>query len=55
MASDPSAHHRALAAFVTEHRDELEAYVGSQKETARLAEALLAWEREDQRQQEGRK
>jgi hypothetical protein len=55
MASEPSAHHRALAAFVTEHRDELEAYAGSEKETARLAEALLAWEREDGRRQEGQR
>lgn len=55
MASESSAHNRALAAFVTEYRDELEAYAGSEKGTARLAEALLAWEREDGRRQEGQK
>jgi len=55
MTSEPSAHHRALAAFVTEHRDVLEAYAGSEKETARLAEALLAWECEDVRRQEGQR
>jgi len=55
MASEPSAHNRALAAFVAEHRDVLGAYAGSEKETARVAEALLAWEREDTRRQEGQR
>jgi hypothetical protein len=32
-----------VAAFVDEHRDQLEAYAGTEKETARLAEALLGW------------
>lgn len=47
MASEHGARDRAVAAFVTEHRNELEAFAGSEKETAGLAEALLAWERED--------
>lgn len=41
------AHHRALAAFVIEHRDELETYADSEKETAWIAEALLSWARAD--------
>ncbi|MFP9190792.1 hypothetical protein ACLI4Q_03875 [Natrialbaceae archaeon A-CW1-1] len=41
------AHHRALAAFVAEHRDLLEVYADSDKETARLAKALLRWARVD--------
>lgn len=36
------ARHRALAAFVAEHRDQLEAYADSDNETAWLAEALLS-------------
>jgi len=47
--SDSNAHHRTLAAFVTEHRDQLEAYADSDKETARLAEAILGWARADAR------
>ena len=35
---------RALAAFIIEHRDQLEAYAGSDHETAWLAEALLGWD-----------
>jgi len=41
------AHYRALAAFVAEHRDQLEALAGSDKETARLAGALLECARVD--------
>jgi len=55
MVSESGAHHRALAAFVTEHQDELALYAGSGNETARLAEALLAWEREDGRRQEAQR
>lgn len=47
--SDDGAHHRALAAFVAEHRDRLEAYADSDKQTAELAEALLEWDRADRR------
>jgi hypothetical protein len=34
-----------IAAFVDGHRDQLEAYAGSEKEVAWLAEALLVWAR----------
>lgn len=52
-ASD--GHHRALAALVTEHRDQLEAYADSDKETAWLSRAVLAWDRADARdRREGR-
>jgi hypothetical protein len=34
-----------VVAFVAEHRDQLEIHVGSEKETAWLAEALLGWAR----------
>lgn len=44
-ATDSAAHHRALAAFVAEHRPALEAHADSDKESARLAEALLRWDR----------
>jgi len=42
-ASESDAHHRALAAFVTEHRDQLEKQADSDGETAWLAEAGLGW------------
>lgn len=51
--SNSNAHHRALAAFVTEHRELLEDYAGSDKQSASLAKAVLAWERADRRDQKG--
>jgi hypothetical protein len=36
-----------VRAFVDEHRDQLETYAGSEKETAWLAEGLLVWVRPD--------
>lgn len=36
-----------IAAFVDGHRDQLEAYAGSEKEVAWLAEALLVWAHPD--------
>ncbi|AHG05430.1 hypothetical protein HALDL1_16595 [Halobacterium sp. DL1] len=47
--SETEAHHRALAAFVTEHRDQIEQYADSDKETAELAAAVLGWDRADAR------
>lgn len=52
MAAEPTAHHRALAAFVSEHRGALEVYADSGEETAWVAEAILNWEREYSRAQE---
>ena len=52
MAAEPTAHHRDFAAFVSEHRGVLEAYVDRDKKTARAAEGLLIWEREYSRAQE---
>lgn len=46
-ASESDAHHRALAAFVTEHRDQLEKQADSDGETARIAEAILGWAHAD--------
>lgn len=43
--TQPESSHHVLAAFVTEHRDQLEAYAGSEQETAQLAKALLGWAR----------
>jgi hypothetical protein len=39
--AEPDAHHRALAKFAAEHRDQLETYADSNKETAWLADAVL--------------
>ena len=44
--SQSNAHHQALAAFIAEHRNQLEAYVDNDKKTARIAETLLSWDRE---------
>ena len=55
MAGEPTAHHRDFAAFVSEHRGVLEAYVDRDKETAQAAEGFLIWEREhSQAQRAGR-
>ena len=43
--TQPESTHPVLAATVAEHRDQLEAYAGSEKETAELADALLEWTR----------
>lgn len=48
-ASDSDSHHRVLAAFVAEHRDQLEKHADSDAETARHAEAILGWARADLR------
>ena len=53
MAAESSSPDRALAAFVAEHREVLEAYAGSEKETAAVAEAVLAWDREKGRPEAG--
>ena len=47
MVAESSSPDRALAAFVAEHREVLEYYAGSEKETAAVAEAVLAWAREE--------
>ena len=41
------AHHRALAVYVTENREALEAHADSEKETARIVIALLQWADKD--------
>lgn len=46
--TQPRSHHRALTELVAKHRDPLEAYAGSEKESATLAEALLEWARADE-------
>lgn len=51
--SNSDARHRALHVFVAEHRDQLEAYTDNDKETAWLAEAVLAWARLGQQSSEG--
>jgi len=53
-ASESDAHHRALAAFVSEHRDQLEKCADSDGETAWLAEAVLGWALADIRADGGR-
>jgi hypothetical protein len=48
MEPEASAHHRALAAFATEHKEALESYAGNDKATAELAAALLGWNKNEE-------
>lgn len=42
-------HHRALAAYVAEHRPALEEYAASDAEAAWVAKSVLAWAHVDER------